>query len=79
MSFMVTDVRSLSLDVCDDAWPAGVPDPDHPKHAAHALITGLYELGSSAQLRRRKAHWLSITCLATVFLTMLTGLTWRDP
>jgi hypothetical protein len=54
VSFTVADVRSLSLDVREDAWPADVPDPEHPKHAAHALISGLNELGSSAQLRKRQ-------------------------
>jgi hypothetical protein len=61
VSFTVGDVRGVgqelgvSLDVREKAWPTDVPDPDHPKHAAHALIVGLGELGSSRQLRARRA------------------------
>ena len=37
----VGDVRSVSpLDVHDDPWPAGIAEPEHPRNAAHALITG---------------------------------------
>jgi len=54
VSFTSADVRSLGLDVHVDALPPDVPDPEHPKHAAHALIIGLNEFGSSAQLRKRK-------------------------
>jgi hypothetical protein len=31
-----------------------VPDPSHPKHAAHALICGLEELGKNPQLKKRR-------------------------
>lgn len=52
--FTVADVRSLSLGVRDDQWPKDVEDPDHPRYAAHALITGLDGLGRNARRRRQK-------------------------
>ena len=52
--FTVADVRSLRLGVKDDPWPKDVQDPDHPRYAAHALITGLVELGRSPRRRRQK-------------------------
>jgi hypothetical protein len=53
-SFTVADVRSLRLGVKNDAWPQDVPDPDQPRYAAHALITGLLELGRNQQRKRKK-------------------------
>jgi hypothetical protein len=50
-SIAVADVRSLHLGVRDDLWPKDVPDPDHPRYGAHALITGLDDLGRNARTR----------------------------
>lgn len=51
----VGDVRSIGLGAWNDSWPADVPDPQHPRNAAHALITGLEHLGKKARLRRQQA------------------------
>jgi hypothetical protein len=51
----VGDVRSIGLGAWNDPWPADVPDPEHPRNAAHALITGLGHLGKKARLRRQQA------------------------
>lgn len=52
VSVDVGDVRSLNLGVRDNPWPAG--SDGHPRDAAHALVTGLNELGSKPQLRCRR-------------------------
>ena len=52
VSLLVADVRHLDLDVVDDRWPADVPDSSHPRHGAHALITGLEVLGKKQRRRR---------------------------
>lgn len=54
VSFTVGDVRSLSMGVKDDAWPPDVPNPKHPRNAAHALIVGWEELGKNARIRKQK-------------------------
>jgi hypothetical protein len=54
VGFTVEDVRSLKLGVRDDLWPKDVEDPDHPRYAAHALITGLIGLGRNARRRRQQ-------------------------
>lgn len=36
----VADVRTLKLGVRDDEWPSGIPDADHPRNRAHALVVG---------------------------------------
>lgn len=54
VGFTVGDVRSLRLGVIDDLWPKDVPDPDHPRYAAHALIVGLDDLGKKARIRTQK-------------------------
>ena len=51
----VDDVRHIDLDVHDDPWPAGVPDPTHVRNAAHALIVGWEGLGKSARRKRQRA------------------------
>lgn len=50
----VGDVRSIGLGAWNDPWPTGIPDPEHPRNAAHALITGL-EHGKKTRLRRQQA------------------------
>lgn len=54
VGFTVGDVRSLRLGVKDDPWPVDVPDPEHPRNSAHALITGLNALGKNARIRQQK-------------------------
>jgi hypothetical protein len=54
VGFSVGDVRSLSLGVRDDAWPQDVPDPKHPRYAAHALIIGLEAVSKNARIRCQK-------------------------
>jgi hypothetical protein len=51
----VGDVRSIGLGAWNDPWPTGIPDPEHPRNAAHALITGLEHLGKKTRLRRQQA------------------------
>lgn len=43
-------IRALGLGVVRDPFPADVPDPDHPRHAAHALAVG-WPGGRSARHR----------------------------
>lgn len=40
--FSVTagDVRTLKLGVRDDEWPSGIPEAEHPRNRAHALVVG---------------------------------------
>lgn len=54
IGFTAEEVRDLGLRVLSDAWPTDVPDPAHPKHGAHALISGLEIMGKKPQLRKRK-------------------------
>ena len=54
VGFTVADVRQLRLGVKDDPWPKNVPDPDHPRYAAHALIVGWEGLGRQARIKRQK-------------------------
>ncbi len=45
-------VRSIpGLSVVGDPWPDDIPDPDHPRNAAHALIKGV-EAGIDKRTRR---------------------------
>ena len=55
VSLPVGAVRAISLGVRDDPWPRGIPDPDHPRNAAHALIVGWDGLGKSARRQRQRA------------------------
>ena len=55
VALSIAEVRSIApLDVRDDPWPIDVPDPAHPRYAAHALITGWDGLGKGERLRRQK-------------------------
>lgn len=62
VGFTVSDVRSIRLGVRDDPWPQDVPDPAHPRNAAHALIVGLNQLSKSARIKRQRklAHVASM-------------------
>lgn len=55
VSLPVRAVRAISLGVSDDPWPRDIPDPDHPRNAAHALIIGWDGLGKSARRQRQRA------------------------
>lgn len=48
------EVRSIKLGVRDDAWPSGVPEPDHPRNGAHALIIGWQGLTRGETGRRAR-------------------------
>jgi hypothetical protein len=54
VSFTAAQVRSISLGIKKDAWPQDVPDPEHPRNAAHALVIGWAGLGKKARIRRQK-------------------------
>jgi hypothetical protein len=54
VGFTVADVRQLQLGVKNDPWPKDVSDSNHPRYAAHALITGLEGLGKSARIKRQR-------------------------
>lgn len=51
----VGDLRTIDLSVNDDPWPADVPDPQHPRNAAHALIVGMEGMSRGARRRCQKA------------------------
>jgi hypothetical protein len=49
-------VRSIRpLGVRDDPWPTGIPNEDHPRNAAHALIKGWNGLSTGERRRRQRA------------------------
>lgn len=50
----VGDVRSIGLGVHDDPWPRDIPEEDHPRNAAHALITGFTGLSQRARRDRQR-------------------------
>jgi hypothetical protein len=45
---------SFNLGVVLDLYPQDVPDPEHPRYAAHALITGVLELGKKPKSRAQR-------------------------
>lgn len=55
VSVDVRDVRSIGLGARDDPWPSDIDEPDHPRNAAHALITGLERLSRGERKHRQKA------------------------
>lgn len=54
VSVDVADVRSIELGVRNDPWPSDIDDADHPRNAAHALITGFEQLSHKERRRRQK-------------------------
>ncbi len=54
VSVDVGDVRSIGLGARDDPWPPDIDEPEHPRNAAHALITGLESLSRGHRRRRQK-------------------------
>lgn len=67
VALSVAEVRTISpLDVRDDPWPVDVPDPAHPRYAAHALITGWGGLGKSER-RRRQQELTRLPSLAFIY------------
>ncbi|MFB7982473.1 hypothetical protein [Streptomyces vinaceus] len=61
----VEQVRALNLGVRRDPWPQDVDDPEHPRYAAHALITGLIGLSKKQRIRAQKglANSASLKCV----------------
>lgn len=61
----VNDVRELALGVLRDPWPNDVNDPEHPRYAAHALITGLLGVSKKSRIRAQRglARAASLTCV----------------
>ncbi len=55
VGLLVADVRRTRLGVRDDPWPPDVEDSGHPRHGAHALITGLEGLTKAERKRRQTA------------------------
>lgn len=53
VSLGVAHIREVdsSIDVVADPWPDGIPEPDHPRNASHALITGFKGLTKSQRKR----------------------------
>jgi hypothetical protein len=49
----VGTVREVELGVARDAWPDDADEPEHKRNAAHCLIVGLNDLGSSARKKRQ--------------------------
>jgi hypothetical protein len=66
VSLTVADVRSIHLGVRDDRWPIDVPDPEHPRNAAHSLIIGAETLGKHDQ-KRRLRQLVSVPSLTFVY------------
>lgn len=50
----VREAGDATLTVIKDPWPADVPNPQERKHAAHALIKGLGELGKGPRKRSQR-------------------------
>lgn len=51
----IGEIRSLAqLGVRDDPWPADIVDAEHPRNAAHALITGWAGLSRSERRERQR-------------------------
>ena len=52
----VADIRAIPpLDAREDSWPTDIPDPDHPRNAAHALIVGWDGLSKSQRKERQNS------------------------
>ena len=48
------------LDAVGDPWPADIPEPDHPRNAAHALVVGFDGL-TKGQRKRAQDHLVRIS------------------
>ena len=48
------------LDAVADPWPADIPEPDHPRNAAHALVVGFDGL-TKGQRKRAQDHLVRIS------------------
>lgn len=60
-------VRSIRpLGVRDDPWPTGIPDEDHPRNAAHALIKGWNGL-SRGERKTRQRKLADLTTLEFIY------------
>ncbi len=54
VSVDVGDIRSIGLGARDDPWRPDLDEPEHPRNAAHALITGLERLSRGQRRRCQK-------------------------
>jgi len=55
VAITVADVRSIPpLGVRDDPWPVDIPDEEHLRNAAHALIVGWNGLTRSERRRHQQ-------------------------
>lgn len=55
VSLEVADARAITpLGVRNDPWPSDIPEPDHPRNAAHALIVGWDGLSTGERRRRQQ-------------------------
>lgn len=52
---ILADGRVVRLGLRNDPWPEDVPDPKHPRNAAHALIVGFDGLSKGDQRMLRAA------------------------
>jgi len=56
VSLGVGEIRAVAnLGVRDDPWPSDVDQADHPRNAAHALITGWAALSRNERRERQRA------------------------
>jgi hypothetical protein len=53
VSLTAGDIRSIDIGIRRDPWPGDVPDPDHPRYVAHALLKGLEALSNNERHRRQ--------------------------
>ncbi|NEC47527.1 hypothetical protein G3I18_02850 [Actinospica acidiphila] len=56
-------IREQELDVIPDAWPQGIPNPNHPRNAAHALIVGWDDLSRKQVDKKAKALARLASCV----------------
>jgi len=59
------DVRAIKLGVRDDAWPPGIPDEEHPRNGAHALIVGWGGM-TRGEIKRRARELAKLPSLKLV-------------
>ncbi|WP_141689522.1 hypothetical protein [Streptomyces sp. DI166] len=59
----VKGVRDQDLDVVPDPWPPDVPEPEHPRHAAHALIVGWQGLSQNQIGKKAKELARQASCV----------------
>lgn len=68
----VGDVRSIRLGVRNDQWPHGIPDADHPRNGAHALIIGWQGM-SRGDIGRRARDLTRLPSMRLVYEPLTTA------